>query len=164
MNTGTLNFTLKIGTGVPILTLRFTDGVPTIPFRSGTGVPICVWIFMWHRKCNFYGYYGFIIFNCWGPFNGVVLFLLCKTPCKNLPFLLLLGNWFGNIVSCLLLFPFIMIAGSNSINWSSPCGICKIGAVNVMRVFVSLTTISLLSVDRWVYLMDHFWYSKNFTP
>ena len=105
-----------------------------------------------------------------GLLNCVVIVLLRRSPCWKSPFLVLLVNLvLSNIIPTILIFPFIMVAGfTGEFKFGSTdavrCGVCKIGAVNVMYVFVSLITISLLCVDRWIYLLNQFWYSKYITP
>lgn len=104
------------------------------------------------------------------PWNSLVLAIILKRRLFTQPAVMLLLNLF---VSNFLIYIFVMpsnivtgIAGEYVFGRSDRvrCRVCQTGVAIVLFPLVSMHTLSLMAVDRWVYLKKPLTYSLLVTP
>ncbi len=104
------------------------------------------------------------------PWNGLVISVIISKRLwlASASLILLLNLMASNFLVCVTIFPFIIITGFSEefifgSNDASRCGVCWLGTLNITLPVVSLLTLSLLSVDRLIYVKKPFLYSKFVT-
>ena len=111
-----------------------------------------------------------VILLCGTPLNlFVILTVLRKKLYKVAAVIPMLNLAVCNFLVCLLILPFVIITGFSTefIFGSSDyvrCKVCSLGIVNVALPVVSLYTIALMSVGRFLYLKKPLQYNSIVTP
>jgi hypothetical protein len=104
------------------------------------------------------------------PWNLWVLGVILHKSLYSQPIVMLMLNLtITNILLILMVMPFVIVTGyaSEFIFGSTDsirCRVCQIGVVNIILPNVSVHTLSLMSIDRLLYLKRPFSYKKIVTP
>ena len=99
----------------------------------------------------------------------VILTVLCKKLYKVAAVIPMLNLAICNVLVCLLVLPFVIISGYSTefIFGSSDymrCKVCSLGIANATLPMVSLYTIAVMSVGRFLYLKKPLQYNSIVTP
>ena len=136
--------------------LRWTNNVKEDSFGLGNGY-LCASVTL-------------LYFLLGTPWNSVViLVILFKRLWLSSPSVILLLNLVvSNFLVCVTVFPFIVITGfSEEFVFGETdavrCGFCWLGVLNITFPLVSLYTLSLLAVDRLIYVKKPLAYSSIVT-
>ena len=111
-----------------------------------------------------------LIFLIGVPWNLFVIVTIVKKKLYSHPTIMLLLNLtITNLLLCLLVMPFIIITGfSGEYLFGDTdavrCRVCQTGFLMFFLSWVSIYTLSLMSVDRFVYLKKPLKYSTLITP
>ena len=112
----------------------------------------------------------FLIFLTGVPWN---LFVICTIVRKKLysnpTIMLLLNLAIANLLLCLLVMPFSIITGFSGEYFfgntdAVRCHVCQTGILMIILPWVSVHTLALISVDRFIYLKRPLKYSVLVTP
>ena len=104
------------------------------------------------------------------PWNLWVLGVILYKSLYRQPIVMLMLNLtITNILLILMVMPFVIVSGFASEFIFGPtdsvrCRVCQIGVVNILLPNVSVHTLSLMSIDRLLYLKRPLSYKKIVTP
>ncbi|MCG8625867.1 MAG: G-protein coupled receptor, partial [Proteobacteria bacterium] len=104
------------------------------------------------------------------PWNLWVLSVILHKSLYSQPIVMLMLNLtITNILLILMVMPFVIVTGYASEFIFGPtdsvrCRVCQIGVVNIILPNVSVHTLSLMSIDRLLYLKRPFDYKNIVTP
>ena len=104
------------------------------------------------------------------PWNLWVLSVILHKSLYSQPIVMLMLNLtITNLLLIIMVMPFVIVTGyaSEFIFGSSDsvrCRVCQIGVVNIILPNVSVHTLSLMSIDRLLYLKKPFSYKNIVTP
>ena len=104
------------------------------------------------------------------PWNMFVITMIIIKKLYTQPILMLLLNLaMANLLLALLVMPFIIISGIRGEyafggTDKVRCSVCQVGIVNIILPWVSLHTIALMSVERFIYLKKPLRHNSIVTP
>ena len=114
--------------------------------------------------------FAFILFLLGAPCNlYVILATVFKKLLRNSPIIILMFNLaFTNLLICVLVLPFAIISGfAQEFKFGSTdvvrCGVCSLGFTSVALPYSALLTMTLMSVERFLYLRKPLQYHKIVT-
>ena len=103
------------------------------------------------------------------PWNAAVIISIFRKHLYREPTMMLILNLtVSNLLICALIFPFTIITGiaGEFVYGASDrvrCQICQLGVIYLVLTFVSLNTLALISVDRFLYIKKPLHYNMMVT-
>jgi hypothetical protein len=104
------------------------------------------------------------------PWNLLVICSIIKRKIYTQPIIMLMLNLaVTNLLICLLIMPFIIasgIEGEYTMGETDQirCRVCQTGVLNIILPWVSVHTLALMAVDRFIYLKKPLKYTSIVTP